>query len=128
MANFKGKDGVAKIGGVVVGETKSWDITETANEVDASKMGSDWTNVQGTQNSWKGSLSLFWDPADSGQLGLVIGTMVAVDLYPRGVTTTFQRYTGQALITSIGKPQAFNGLVECSIDFTGNGALTKTVV
>jgi hypothetical protein len=128
MANFKGKDGTVRAGGQVVGEVKSWDITETANEVDASKMGSDWTNVQSTQNSWNGSLAMFWDPADTGQIALSIGSLVTLDLYPRGNTATFQRYTGQALITSVGRPQAFNGLVEMNVEFTGNGTLTKTVV
>lgn len=128
MANFKGKDGTVRAGGQVVGEVKSWDITETANEVDASKMGSDWTSVQSTQLSWAGSLSLFWDPADTGQLQMGIGTLVTLDLYPRGNTATLQRYTGQALITSVGRPQAFNGLVELNVEFTGNGTLTKTVV
>ena len=128
MTNYKGKDGVAKINGNTVGETKSWDITETANETDASKMGMDWTSVQATQSSWKGSLSLWWDPADTGQAPLVIGTMLTLDLYPRGVTTTYQRYTGQVLITSIGRPQSVDGLVEQNIEFTGNGTLTKTVI
>jgi len=128
MATYKGKDGIVKAGGSLVGECKSWEITETANEVDSSRMGDDWTRVQSTQLSWKGSMALFWDPADAGQINLAAGSYVTLEFYPRGNTVSYQLWTGQAMITSISRPQAYDGLVEAAVEFTGNGTLTKTVV
>lgn len=128
MATYKGKDGILRVGGVPVAEVKSFEITEMANEVDSSVMGTDWTRVQSTQSSWKASAATFWDPTSAGQNALVIGQIVAVEFYPRGLTTGLNRYTGNALITNISRPQAYDGLVEATVEMTGDGALTKDLV
>jgi hypothetical protein len=128
MATFKGKDGILRIGSVVVGECRSFEITETANEVDTSRMGTDWTSVTSTQLSWKGSAQTWWDPLDGGQALLNIGTVVNVEFYPRGIGSGLNRYTGSALITNVSRPQAFDGIVEATLEFTGTGALTKNLV
>ncbi len=128
MATYKGKDGVLRIGGVVVGECRSFEITEMANEVDTSRMGTDWTSVTSTQLSWKASAATWWDHGDSGQALMVIGAVVDVEFYPRGTGSSMNRYTGQALITNISRPQAFDGIVEATLEMTGTGALTKDLV
>ena len=128
MATYKGKDGVLRIGGVVVGECRSFEITEMANEVDTSRMGTDWTSVTSTQLSWKASAQLWWDPTDAGQAAIPIGAVVAVEFYPRQVGSGLNRYTGNALVTNISRPQAFDGIVEATVEMTGNGALTKDLV
>jgi hypothetical protein len=128
MATTKGKEGVIKIGTVVVGEVKSFDLTETANEVDTSTMGTDWTGVDSTQNSWSASISMFWDEGDAGQELLVIGSKVALKLYPEGSTTGLVEKSGSALITEIGQAQAHDNIVERTVKLKGDGALATAVV
>lgn len=128
MATYKGKDGVFRIGGVVVGECRSFEITEMANEVDTSRMGTDWTSVTSTQLSWKASAATWWDTTDAGQAELEIGAVIDVEFYPRGVGSGLNRYTGSALVTNISRPQAFDGIVEATFELTGTGALTKDLV
>lgn len=128
MATTKGKGGVLTVGGEIVGELKSMEVTETSNEVDTSTMGTDWTGVDSTQTSWKATGAMFWDPLDAGQGELVVGTKVAVIFYPAGNTTGLVEETGTALVTSIGRQQAHDNIIEASIELTGDGALVKDVV
>ena len=51
MATHKGKEGAVYVGGVVVGEVRSFSLSETANEVDTSVMNTDWTKVDTTHCS-----------------------------------------------------------------------------
>lgn len=128
MATHKGKEGVVKVGTNVVGEVKSFSVEITANEVNTSTLGSDWTGTDSTQNSWSGSLELFYDPADSGQGGVTVGEKVTLELYYEGDSTGLDYDTGTALITSVSRSQSFDGMVEQSVNFTGDGALTSATV
>lgn len=128
MATTKGKEGVVTIGAETLGELRSFEVTETANEVDTSTMGSDWTGVDSTQSSWKASANMFFDPNDTAQGLMVIGAKVAVEFYPQGNTTGLVRQTGTALVTSIGRPQAHDNIIERNIELTGDGALTTATV
>lgn len=128
MATHKGKEGVVKVGTNVVGEVKSFSLEVTANEVDTSTLGSDWTGTDSTQNSWSGSVDMFYDPADSGQGGIVVGSKVTLELYYEGETSTTDYDTGSALVTSVSRTQSFDGMVEMSFNFRGDGALTTSTV
>lgn len=128
MTTHKGKEGVVKIGTSVIGELRSFEVTETANEVDTSTMGSAWTGVDSTQTSWKASATMFWDPVDAGQIPLVVGSKVTVNFYPQGEGTGLVLQSGSALITSIGRPQAHDNIIERTVEMTGDGALTTTTV
>lgn len=128
MATHKGKEGVVKIGTQIVGELRSFEVTETANEVDTSTMGTDWTGVDSTQSSWKASANMFFDPDDAGQALMVIGAKVSLEFYPQGDTSGLVLQTGSALITSISRPQAHDNIIERNFELTGDGALTTTVV
>lgn len=128
MATHKGKEGVVKVGANVVGEVKSFEVTVTANEVDTSTLGTDWTGVDSTQNSWSGTLEMFYDPDDVGQEAITVGSKVTLALYYEGDTTTLQYDTGSALITSIARSQSFDSMVNVTVSFTGDGALTTSTV
>ena len=127
MPVTKGKEGVIQVGATVtalVAELRSWEITETANEVDVSRMGDDWTRVDSTQLSWKGSLECFYDATDAdGQESLEVGEYATITVFPAG---TGGNWTGQALITEATVKAAHDNIIEKSISFTGNGTLTKT--
>ena len=127
MATRKGKEGVVKIGASTVGEVKSFELEVTANEVDVSTLGSGWTKTNSTQNSWSGTLEMFYDPTDLGQPAqIAVGTLVTLALYYEGVTTGLKYDTGSALITSISRSQSFDGMVNQTVAFTGNGILTTS--
>jgi hypothetical protein len=128
MATRKGKEGIVKIGANTVGEVKSFEIEVTANEVDVSTLGVAWTKTNSTQNSWSGTMEMFYDPTDIGQPTAIVGSIVTLALYYEGSTTGLKYDTGSALITSISRSQSFDGMVNQTVAFTGNGALTTSTV
>lgn len=128
MAVTKGKDGEISAEGSFIGELRSFSLTETSNEVDTSTMGTDWTGVDSTQNSWSGSLDMFWDPIDVGQAEVTVGSKIDVVFYPAGNSTGKQSKTGSALVTSIESSQGHDNLVTATVSFTGDGVLTTGVV
>lgn len=128
MAVTKGKDGKISAEGEFIGELRSFTLSETANEVDTSTMGTDWTGVDSTQNSWSGSMEVFWDPADVGQAEIGVGLKVDVVFYPGGNTTGKTSKTGVALVTSTETTQGHDNLVSATVNFTGDGELTTGVV
>jgi hypothetical protein len=128
MATHKGKEGAVKVGANVVGEVTSFEISIKANEVDTSTLGSDWTGTDSTQNSWSGSVDMFYDPDDTGQGGVVVGTKVTLELYYEGDSTGLDYDTGSALVTGVTKSQSYDGMVKTSFTFTGDGVLTTSTV
>jgi len=128
MATKKGKEGVVKSGSDVVGEIISFEVTITANEVDTSTLGTDWTGTDSTQKSWSGTMEMFYDPDDTGQAGVVVGDKVTLSLYYEGDSTGLDYDTGSALITSVSRSQSFNDMVKQTVAFTGDGALTSATV
>jgi hypothetical protein len=133
MATYKGKEGTITVGvspGTALGELRSFEINTSANLVDASRMGDDWTRDESTQNSWSGSMDVFWDYEDAGQDLLTVGSRVELNLFPQGngVGATDVVLSGQVTISEIGHKQAHDGLVERSISFKGYGALTEGVI
>jgi predicted secreted protein len=73
---------------------------------------------------WSGSASLFFDEADAGQLLLVLGTSIALKVYPEGASSGDKYYYGDAIITGSNISASFDGMVEAEITFTGTGAIT----
>lgn len=124
MATRKGKEGVVRIGTTAVGEVKSFEVEVTANEVDVSTCGSSWTKTASTLNSWSGTLEMFYDPTDAGQLLVTVGSLITLNLYYEGTTAALKYDSGQALVTSVSRSQSFDGMVNQTVAFTGNGALT----
>lgn len=128
MATRKGKEGVVKVGTTVVGEVKSFQLEVTSNEVDTSIMGVNWTKTDSTQNSWSGSMEMFYDPTDTGQQGVSVGDMATLAFYYEGSTTGLKFDSGEALITSVSKSQSFDDMVNLTVAFKGNGTLTSATV
>lgn len=122
MATHLGKDGLIKVGGETIAEVRSWSLSSSVEVVDGSRLGSDWKIQYPTQKSWHGSLSCFWDDADSqGQGVLILGALVTLQLYCEIAISP--AFSGTALITGIEYSATHTGLVEASISFQGNGAL-----
>lgn len=125
MATHHGKEGVVKIGANAVGEVVDFNVDENAAVVDDSAKGDDWDTHLPGRNSWSGSITCHWDPADTnGQEAMTIGTSVSLSLYPSGDGSGDAKLTGTATITRRGPSSPLEGVVSQTFDFQGNGALT----
>ena len=71
-----------------------------------------------------GGVVVFFDEADAGQLLLVLGTSIALKVYPEGASSGDKYYYGDAIITGSNISASFDGMVEAEVTFTGTGALT----
>jgi len=130
MANhLAGPEGVIKIGANTIGECRSWSIEQQADTVEDTVLGDSWKTNKPSLKSWSGSLSCWWDETDAtGQALLIVGAQVTLNLYPEGATTGDAYYTGSAIITGFTNKGEVGGMVEADFTFTGDGALTTTVV
>jgi predicted secreted protein len=129
MATHAGSEGKVFVGSSQVAEVKSWSLEITSDTVDASIIGTEWRKNQATIKSWSGSLDGFWDETDTtGQGELTAGATVTLNLYPEGDDIGATYWSGDAIVTSISYSASFDGLVEVTFSFTGNGALTEQTV
>ncbi len=139
MATHTGHSGVVTVGGSEMAEVKDFSIEITANTVDATTMvgaGDDdegWTRTKVTNRSWTASINCFFDDAaTNGQVEATnnINQSVTAMLANAGVAVVLEgggdTYTGTALVTSVSKSVAGDGLIEVSFTATGIGALVVT--
>jgi predicted secreted protein len=124
MATHTGSEGTIKVGTTVVGELRSYTLDQSADTIEDSSMGDTTRTYKIGLKAWSGSASLFFDEADAGQILLVLGTSVAIKVYPEGASTGDKYYYGDAIITGSNISASFDGLVEAEVTFTGTGVLT----
>jgi hypothetical protein len=74
--------------------------------------------------TFTGSVDVFWDEADVGQMALIVGASTTFSAYPEGATAGDKYYTGSAIVTGLTVNSSFDGMVEASITLQGTGALT----
>jgi predicted secreted protein len=124
MATHTGSEGTIKVSTTVVGELRSYTLEQTADTIEDTSMGDTSRTYKSALKGWSGSASLFFDEADAGQLLLVLGTSVAIKVYPEGASTGDKYYYGDAIITGSNISASFDGMVEAEVTFTGTGLLT----
>lgn len=126
MSIHAGSEGIVKVGEHQIAEVKSWSLEESSDTVDASVIGTEWRKHLSTIKSWSGSIEAFWNEADNnGQGQLRNGAEVELRLYPEGTDDGRHYFTGRAIITGISRQGAFDGIVESSFTFQGNGSLNE---
>jgi hypothetical protein len=129
MANHKGSEGTAKIGSAVIAEVKDWSISESAETIDDTTLGDSARTKTVGLTSASGSMTAFWDETDtSGQGAMTVGAEVALKLYPEGATTGDTFASLSAIITEKGVSTTLDGMVETSVSFEANGAVTWAAV
>ena len=129
MSRFKGKNGAVLVGANVIAEMRSFSVEESASVSDATVMGDDWEEHEQIVNSWSGSAEVFFDDTDTnGQGALSIGSGVAMSFQMEGNTTGDHKKSGNATVTGFNINSSHDGIVEASIQFTGNGALAEGTV
>lgn len=129
MANHKGSEGTAKIGSNVIQEVKDWSVSESAETIDDTTLGDTARTKTVGLTSASGSMTAFWDETDTtGQGAMTVGAEVALKLYPEGATTGDMFASLLAIITEKGVSTTLDGMVETSVSFEANGAVTWATV
>lgn len=129
MANHTGNGGVVKVGSNTVAEIRDFSISETAETIDDSTMGSTARTKKTGMTSASGSMTCFWDETDTtGQGAMTVGAAVTLNLYFEGAASGATYATLSAIITEAGVSSTFDGMVEATFSFEANGAVTWTTV
>ncbi len=129
MANHKGSEGVAKVGANTIAEVKDWSLSESAETIDDTVLGETARSKKVGLTSASGSLTAFWDETDtSGQGAMTVGASITLNLYPEGAVTGDKFASFEGLITEKGVSTSLDGMVETSVSFEANGAVTWAVV
>ena len=124
MATHTGSEGTIKVATTTVGELRSYSLEQTADTIEDTSLGDTSRTYKTALKGWSGSASLFFDEADAGQILLVLGTSIALKVYPEGASSGDKYYYGDAIITGSNISASFDGMVEAEITFTGTGAIT----
>ena len=129
MANHKGSEGLVKVGSNTVAEIKDFSLSETAETIDDTTMGDSARTKKTSLTTASGSMTAFWDETDSsGQGAMTVGAEVTLNLYPEGAASGDTYATLSALITEKGVSTTLDGMVETSVSFEANGAVTWSTV
>jgi len=120
-----GSEGTIKVGTDTVGELRSYSLETTGATIESTNMGTIARTYKAGLTGWSGTASLYWDELDAGQTALIVGTEITIKVYPEGASTGDKYFSGSAIVTAKSVSASFDGLVESTISFTGNGALTS---
>ena len=128
MATFAGKDGIVKIGSNAIGEIRSYSIEQTMDTIEDSSMGDTDRTYVASLKSFSGSMDVYFDEADTGQLDVQVGDAGSISVLMEGDTAGDHSLSGSILVTGRTITASFDGMVEASITFQGTGALTEGTV
>ena len=128
MAVHTGSEGLVHIGTDLLGELKSWSVTENANMIDTTVLSDTAQTFTAGSTSWSGSCEAFLDETDTAQTALTSGASVTLKFYFEGTASTDKYYTGTALVESIDRSGATDDILNVSFSFRGTGALTLATV
>ena len=129
MANYIGNGGVVKAittgsSPAAVGEIISFDVEETCEAIDASRLGDAWDKTDAGSKSWSGTVEALYDPADAAQLDMLAGEKVDVEFVPESANDL----SGTALVTNRKIGVQRNQKIPVSFTLKGDGALTQAAV
>jgi len=129
MGALAGKDGSISVGAAAVGYIDNWNLTINSGTQEANQLGQDWKEFLATVKDWSGSMSGSLDTSDIQQKAMITSMTsgdvadVALEL---AVDTT-NKFSGNALLTSIQIGVEFAGKVSFSANFQGTGALAEAL-
>ena len=124
MATKLGRDGLIKLSSTTIGELRNYALTHSSDTVEDSVLGDTYRTRLASMKTFSVSGDLYWDETNAGQLLITIGSSVTLNLYPEGADTGDVYYSGAAIVTQFNVSAAFDGIIEGSIAFEGNGALS----
>jgi len=128
MANHHGSEGEVYNASNQVAEVTGWNIEATAEFAEDTLL----TETAKTTHSvgitqWSGQVECWYDDTDTnGQLALIEGSSVTLNLRPEGTGSSNAQYSGTARITRISHGVARGQIQTLTIAFEGSGALSRT--
>lgn len=116
-----------------IGQLADWNYEGTAEQIDASSMGSCAKSFIAGAKATTGTITCHWDDDDTnGQNVLIVGNTVHLKIYPAGSGSGMGFYrtgTGGAVLTSEARSgNGVDGVVGANFGFAVNGQLTATAV
>lgn len=115
----------------IVGGIQEWTLSEEAEEIDSSEIGTCTKASVAGANSRTLALTGFYAPTDGNQSDLVVGNIVNIEIYPAGSGSGneyFTTTTGGGTVLSIERGGSNDGLVSLNLSIKVNGDLTTTSV
>lgn len=118
-----------------IADVTEWSFESTAENIDASVMGSCTKSFVGGPVETSGTITCHWNgptnssfDAEQALMGAA-GTNVKITLFPAGTTVGYRKYViTSALISSARHSASVNGFVESTFNFFVNGAVTGSAV
>lgn len=128
MAIQTAASGVLKVGSTAIAEITGYSVEYTSDTVETTVIGDAARTHLPTLKSFTASLDCLWDPADSGQDELVVGTSVTFSIYPEGETSGDTYYTGSGIITNRSISTSTGEMITANFSVQGSGDLTEAAV
>ena len=129
MANHTGVSGIVKVGSNVVAELRSFTIDTTAELIEDTTLTDTSRTYQFGKKGATVSAECWWDETDTnGQIAIIEGSQVALNLYPEGADSGDYYFSGTWLIGSNSISIPTDGIIEASFNATLTGALTRGTV
>ena len=129
MANHTGVSGVVKVGSNVLAELRSFTIDTTAELIEDTTLTDTSRSYQFGKKGATVSAECWWDETDTnGQIAIIEGSQVALNLYPEGADSGDYYFSGTWLIGSNSISIPTDGIIEASFNATLTGALTRGTV
>ena len=139
-ATYTGESGVVRFsadssGPVAMGSVRSFSIDQETQTIEKTAMGATAREYLPGLKQFSGSMDIYLNDNEGHNGGnndlfqAIGGTSgsTAIELYPSGETTGV-KLTGNVIITGHSITSNFDGMVEASVTFQGDGALTQTAL
>ena len=129
MANHTGVSGIVKVGSNTVAELRSFTIDTTAELIEDTTLTDSSRTYQFGKKGATVSAECWWDETDTnGQIAIIEGSQVALNLYPEGADSGDYYYSGTWIMGSNSVSTPTDGIIEASFNATLTGALTRGTV
>lgn len=128
MAKITGTNGAVKSGALVVGSVTEFSVERTGETVEDSVLGQTEKSFVPDRTSWAGSMTVLYDPADTGQDTLTINAELELHLIPGGDTAGNEDFNGSVILTGVSLPVAAGAMVSKNVSFQGTGVLAEDVL
>lgn len=137
--SYTGESGVVKFSDTssavaAVASVRNFTIDTETQAIESTAMGAGSRSYLPGLRQFSGTMDLFFRDDQSGGAGQKAlhdaalstqATSTAIELYPSGETTGI-KLSGNVIITGHSITANFDGMVEASVTFQGDGALTRT--
>tara|TARA_R110002050_G_scaffold4549_1_gene21951 strand:+ start:7321 stop:7725 length:405 start_codon:yes stop_codon:yes gene_type:complete len=131
MAYATGSDAVIKIGSDTLIQCSSFSIDKTVDNAETSAISTTSKTFVNTLDSWTGSLSIFYDAADTATTAILTATAgntgpVVISFYYEGTATGDKYLTGNGLMSGLSWTGEANGVFTADVSVTGTGSLAES--